>query len=355
MESDVRRQIMQAYQAARENRSDPQRSGRVGMLLHAYRQFESAALFYRYAISRSHSKFRWTYYLGLAEKEAGQSSEAVESFRQALSFQPDSLPAKLQLATTLIDLNRMEESVPDLQEIVKRHPDHPLAHYDLGRAFTKLGRNDDALKSFSRACELAPEFGAAQYALALAYRDRGDQERSERHAALFEKHKDSFPPFDDPLQEEVWELRAGVSTLLERARQLQKEGRKEEAIAEYRKVLRIRPEHGMAHASLMGLYRHLGRLEEGEQQYRTILSINPNIPEVHYNYGFLLLYRGQPEQAVTAFERALELNPSYADAHGNLGVLLAGLDRTTRAITHLRKGNYIFNFKKMSPLVIIRT
>lgn len=194
IEPDVSRQFLQAYQAAEENPSDPERSGRVGMLLHAYGHFESAALFYRYAISRSESKFRWTYYLALAEKEAGQSEEAVESFRQALSLQPDNLLAKLQLATTLIDLNRMEESVPDLQEIVKRHPDHPLAHYDLGRAFTKLGRNDDALKSLTRACELAPNFGAAQYALALAYRDRGDQERFERHAALFEKHKKGPPP-----------------------------------------------------------------------------------------------------------------------------------------------------------------
>ncbi len=338
MESDVRRQIMQAYQAARENPSDSERSGRVGMLLHAYRHFESAALFYRYAISRSQSKFRWTYYLGLAEKEAGQSEEAVESFRQALSLQPDNLPAKLRLATTLIDLNRMEESVPDLQEIVKRRPDHPLAHYDLGRAYAKLGRNDDALKSLSRACELAPDFGAAQYALALAYRDRGDQERYQRHAALFEKHKDGRrPPADDPLQEEVWKLRAGVSTLLEKAALLQKEGRKEEAIAEYRKVLRIRPEHGMAHASLMGLYRHLGRLDEGEAQYRAVLRVNPDIPEVHYNYGFLLIDRGKPEEAINAFERALELNPSYADAHANLAVLMTGSDQSSRAITHLRK------------------
>ncbi len=337
MEADVRLQILDAYQAARERPSDPQRSGRVGMLLHAYRHFESAALFYRYAISRSQSKFRWTYYLGLAEKEAGQSEEAVRSFRQALSLQPDYLPAQLQLATTLIDLNRMEESIPDLQEIVKRQPAHPTAHYDLGRALRKLGRNDDALKSFSRACKLVPDFGAAQYALALAYRDRGDQERSERHAALFEKHKDSRPAADDPLQKEVWELRAGVTALLEKAALLQAEGRKEEAIAEYRKVLRIRPEHGMAHASLMGLYRHLGRLDEGEAQYRAVLKVNPDIPEVHYNWGFLLLDRGLPAEAVTAFERALELNPSYADAHANLAVVLSGSDQTSRAVTHLRR------------------
>lgn len=216
MDSDVRRQFLQAYQAAAENPSDPEQSGRVGMLLHAYRHFESAALFYRYTVSGSQPKFRWTYYLGLVEKEAGQPEKAAESFGRALRLRPADLAARHHLATTLIDLNRTEESVPYLQEILKRRPDNPLAHYDLGRAFTKLGRNDDALKSLSRACQLAPDFGAAQYALALAYRDRGERERYERHAALFEKHRDSRPPPDDSLQREVWELRAGVSTLLEK-------------------------------------------------------------------------------------------------------------------------------------------
>ena len=93
----------------------------------------------------------------------------------------------------------------------------------------------------------------------------------------------------------------------------------------------------MAHASLMGLYRHLGRLDEGEAQYRAVLRVNPDIPEVHYNYGFLLIDRGKPEEAINAFERALELNPSYADAHANLAVLMTGSDQSSRAITHLRK------------------
>ena len=337
MEADVHRQLVQTYQAARADPSNPERSGQVGMLLHAYGYFESAVPFYRCAIPRSPSEFRWTYYLGLAEKGAGQSGEAAESFRQALSLQPDNLPAKLQLATILIDLNLAEKSVPHLQEIAKRQPENPLAHYNLGRAYTKLGRNDNALKRLSRACDLAPDFGAAQYALAQAYRDRGDQERYEHHAALFEQHRDNRPAADDPLQQKVWKLRAGVSTYLEKGQRLQAEGRNEEAIGEYKKVLRIRPEHGMAHASLMGLYRHLGRLDEGEAQYRAVLRVNPDIPEVHYNYGFLLLDRGQREEAIKAFEKALDLNPSYADAHANLAVLLAGNDQSSRAITHLRK------------------
>ena len=337
MEVDVREQILLAHKAAEENPSDPQRSGRVGMLLHAYGHYESATLFYRYAMSRSPSEFRWNYYLGLAQKGAGRNDQAAESLRRALSLERENLPARLQLATTLIDLNRVEESVAHLQEIVQRQPDNPLAHYELGRAYARADKRDKALKSYSQACELAPAFGAAQYALALAYRDRGDQVRYERHAALFEKHKDHRPTSDDPLQEEVWQLGAGVSSLLEKGRRLQEEGRNEEAIAEYKKVLEIRPEHGMAHASLMGLYRHLGRLEEGERQYRTVSEINPNIPEVHYNYGFLLLDGGNPQQAITAFEQALELNPSYVDAHVNLAVLLAGLDRSSRAVVHLRK------------------
>ena len=336
-ESEARQQILQAYREAKENPLEIERMGQVGMLLHAYGHYESAALFYRFAASQARSEFRWVYYLGLVEKESGQPEQAAQSFQRSLRLRPDNLPARLHLATMLIDLNRAEESVPHFQGVLEKEPDHPLALYALGRAYAKQGRNDDALTSFERACELAPNFGAAQYALARSYRSRNDAEGYERHAALFEKYKDSRPSLEDPLQKVVSELRVGAVAHFDKGRQLQAKGRHDEAIAEYQKALRIRPGHAMANANLMGLYLHLGRLDEAEQQYRVCLAINPEIAEMHYNYGILLRGRGHPERAITAFERALQINPSYADAHLHLGVLLARFGQSSRALTHYRK------------------
>ena len=263
---------------------------------------------------------------------------AAQRFKRALRLRPDNLPTRLHLGTILTDLNRSEESIPHLQRILEKGRDNPLAHYELGRAYTRQNRDDDARESFARACELAPDFGAAQYALALSYRNRGDAPGYELHAALFEAYHDSRPALDDRLQGAISELRVGAVAHFDKARQRQAEGRNEEAIAEYRKALRIRPDHPtIAHSNLMGLYLHLGRLDEAEQQYRVCLELNPDIAEMHYNYGILLRARGQPEQAIVAFERALDINPSYADADSNLAVLLAGLDQGSRATTHLRK------------------
>ena len=336
-EPQVRRQILQAHQKAQEDPHATKQVGRVGMLLHAYGHYESAGLFYRFAASQAPSEFRWIYYLGLVERESGQPEMAAQRFKRALRLRPDNLPTRLHLGIILTDLNRSEESIPHLQRILEKGRDNPLGHYELGRAYTRQNRDDDARESFARACELAPDFGAAQYALALSYRNRGDAPGYERHAALFEAYHDSRPALDDRLQGAISELRVGAVAHFDKARQRQAEGRNEEAIVEYRKALRIRPDHPTAHSNLMGLFLHLGRLDEAEQQYRVCLELNPDIAEMHYNYGILLRARGQPEQAIVAFERALDINPSYADAHSNLALLLAGLDQGSRATTHLRK------------------
>ncbi len=336
-DSEARQHVLQAYQSAKEKPFSIERVGRVGMLLHAHGHYESSARFYRYAARRSPSEFDWNYYLGLVERDSGRLETSAESFDRALSIQPTNLPARLHLAMCLIDLNRVEEGVSHLERVLKDKPGQPVAHYSIGRAYAKQGKTEEAFESFARACELAPDFGPAHYALALAYRDRRDTNRYQHHAALFKKYQDHWPSIEDPWLEMVTGLKVGAMAHFQNGLRLQAEGRSEEAVAEYRKVLRIRPGNAMANANLIGLYLRLGRLDEAERLYRACLEINPEIAEVHYNYGLLSRKRGRFQEAVSAFEKALEINPSYAEAHTNLGVLLAGSGQRARAAAHYRK------------------
>jgi len=73
----VREQVQQAFQTVARNPRDAEANGRLGMLLHAFEQFESAAICYRRAQILDSRRFPWAYYLGLSLAMAGKNAEAA--------------------------------------------------------------------------------------------------------------------------------------------------------------------------------------------------------------------------------------------------------------------------------------
>src|SRR5690349_3988425 len=63
----IRRQVEDAYSAARSTPKDAAAVGRLGMVLDAYEQYDSAAVCYERSHLLEPSAFRWLYYLGWVE------------------------------------------------------------------------------------------------------------------------------------------------------------------------------------------------------------------------------------------------------------------------------------------------
>ena len=62
------------------------------------------------------------------------------------------------------------------------------------------------------------------------------------------------------------------------------------------------------------------KTEEAIAQYREAIRIKPDFVDVYNNWGIALLKEGKTQEAITRFEKALELKPDYADARNNLEV-----------------------------------
>jgi Flp pilus assembly protein TadD, contains TPR repeats len=74
--------------------------------------------------------------LGLCFDALGQFDEAIQSFTRAIELnrrqeQPSAWPP-LNLAVSLISLNRLDEAVARLNEALTYNPKFPQAHYELG-------------------------------------------------------------------------------------------------------------------------------------------------------------------------------------------------------------------------------
>ncbi len=114
-------------------------------------------------------------------------------------------------------------------------------------------------------------------------------------------------------------------------------GRKPDALAVCRQILKLQPMRAdvMAFGGMIAL--ELDRYAEAVELYRSAVAIRPDFAEAFYNLGNALMKLDKPEEAVAAYGRAASLRPAMATAHNNLGNALQALDRLGEAAEAYRK------------------
>jgi protein O-GlcNAc transferase len=88
----------------------------------------------------------------------------------------------------------------------------------------------------------------------------------------------------------------------------------DEAIAEYRRAIAIKPDLAEAHYNLGNALKDQGKRDEAIAAYRRTIAIKPNLAETHYNLGNALHDQGKLEEALASYERALAEKPDHAYA-----------------------------------------
>jgi tetratricopeptide (TPR) repeat protein len=111
-------------------------------------------------------------------------------------------------------------------------------------------------------------------------------------------------------------------------------GRVDEAIAQYRVALGIKPEYPEAHNNLGSALADVGKPDEAVAHYLEALRIMPEYVEARVNLGVALSAQGNTDEAIRHFSLALEQDSRLAPAHNNLGLALAARGRLDDAIAH---------------------
>ncbi len=116
-----------------------------------------------------------------------------------------------------------------------------------------------------------------------------------------------------------------------------KQGRFDEAIAQFEKALAIKPDYAQGHSNLGAVYVEQDRLDEAIAEFERALKIDPGYAGAHNNLGLALEKKGAPQEALKEYARAVELKPDYADARYNLGVALMRSGRLEEAAREFRE------------------
>jgi len=118
---------------------------------------------------------------------------------------------------------------------------------------------------------------------------------------------------------------------------LSKQGKLDEAIAQFQEALAIQPGRAEARYNLGNALGRNGRQDEAIAEYRQALEISPNYAPPHYNLGIALSAKGDTNGAIAEYRQALEADPYYVEAHNNLGNALADTGNLEEAIAQYRK------------------
>ena len=129
--------------------------------------------------------------LGLCFDYLGKFDEAVKNYNRAIEL--NRLQSKrspwphVDLAISLIALNRLPEAEKNLREAVSYDPQLPQAHYQLGRVLEMQGGYQGAVESLKLAVALAPEYPEPHYLLGKIYHRLGNEPLSRSEIGRFQE------------------------------------------------------------------------------------------------------------------------------------------------------------------------
>ncbi|MDN3279000.1 tetratricopeptide repeat protein [Frankia sp. RB7] len=259
---------------------------------------------------------------GLAHHRAGRLPQAEAVYRQILATQPDHADAVFLLGVAALQTGDAARALDLFIRAVKLQPRNSAYHGNMAVALRALGCRGEAIASYREALLHQPGNLDTHIQLGLLLGECGDFAGEEAQYRLVLRH---------PVGLDLGAVRAQVDARFHLANLLVRRKQFDDAISEFRQVLRHRPDFAEAHCNLGAVLFDLAAFGECERCYREALRLNPGFAEAHNNLGGLLIKLGRLDDAEVNLRAACKIRPDFPEALNNLGDLLRLRGRTEEA------------------------
>ena len=333
-EREVARAVEQARRTVERQPDSASAWAALGDRLRAHRWHAEAARCYEQAARIEPEEFLWPYLAGHS-LEPAEPERAARAFARAVELDGEYAPARIRYARALARVGRPDEARAQLDEARRIDPSDPHAEVGLGQLELAAGRHARAREHLERALRHDPRHAEALRALAQVELALGEEEAAARHAALAARLP-GRTPLSDPRAERpvdpagsVGHLDAGIAH--------EREGRLEEAAAEFRAAIAINPDNAVAHYDLGQVLSRLGKLEEAAAGFDESLRLRPEDAGARYALAHVRFRQGRTGEALAELAGARRLSPDDFDVRFLFGGLLAAEGRREEAIGELRE------------------
>ena len=268
----------------REQFLDPYSFLRAGLANEHTGDHKGAERLYRRGLELAPDDAELRNALGWTLFQDGRSAAAVAEYKRALAADPNHVKSHNNLALALVELGQLEEAAGHFKRSLELEPKAEI-YSDLGVTMARLGKPEEARADYQKALDLDPNCPSAHFNLAVAFVQAGKFAEAESHyrQALLGKR--------------TAETYNGLGYVLAR------QGRPDEAVAEFRKAIDADAKFTPAYNNLAEALVQQGKLEEAEQYYRRSLAEKPSAA-VHNALGAVLRRLGKLDEAADQFAKA---------------------------------------------------
>lgn len=119
------------------------------------------------------------------------------------------------------------------------------------------------------------------------------------------------------------------------------EGKYDQAISEFQKVLQADPSLAEVHYNIGIAYDRKKQPGEAQQQYMEAIKLKPDFGDAYFALGSSYLAEKKSDQAADAFKKATELMPQSYEAFYNLGAACANQMKYSEAESAFKKATEI--------------
>ena len=236
----------------------------------------------------------------------GETPQAIEEYRKALAINPNHQAVHVNLGVAYDALGQQDLALEQYQMALKINPTVSKVHNNVGNIYYKKGMYDRAVQSYGQAIRLNPNYPQPYNNLAMAYLQLGQATNAETtlQRAL------SMAPEDVGL---VMNL---VLVYLNEDRETDARKLTDRLAAQGADV-------SSAHSMFGDYLARKGRTDDAIREYRGILKSKANDPGVFLRLGELYESTGAAADAAQCYERFLTLWRGGADVRDRVREALA--------------------------------
>lgn len=290
------------------------------------------------------SEFEKSFQQGTEASRSGQWEQAAEDFTKAVSLDPASAPAYLNLGLSRLQQGRVEDAVKALNRAVTLSPKLRGANLFLGIARYRTNDFSGAATALKREIRLDPRNAQALMWLGVVQLGEGDAAGASvsldeaaklspgdvdilyhRGRAHMLVSKESYEQMyrADP---QSWRVHQALAQSFVEADRL------EDAAKECEIAVQMRPNEPGLHEELADIYWKQNQLEKAETDFEEELKIDSESLSAQFKLAVVSLERSKPETTVALLNELLRKSPKYPGAQYQLGRAQAQLGQVDSAI-----------------------
>ncbi len=230
---------------------------------------DDAIASYTEAIKKNPKDFRSWIQRGEVFKKKGEHDKAVADFKQGLALLPNEEARKQFLPHLVSGLyvrgyrhlenQKYDLAIADFSEVIKLKPDHFFARRERGEVRLILGQNDQAIADETEAIKINPESAEAHEFRGAAYFGNGDFDRAV---------DDISKAISLGSQRKAWAHAVRAISLL-------RAGRASEGLPDIELALKLKPKNANFLETHGHILEQLGRRDDALAAYRKALEFNP--------------------------------------------------------------------------------